>query len=179
MKKLSLFLVLFFVVVSVVFSYETVDGVISGGGKVILNKDGTWEWKKQPDKYKGFNDIVVKKETKQKKVKIEKFNYTNLFRNAGKSEGKYFKIYGKVAQYMRDGRTYTVRLNTRRKSYYWDEDILINGYSGQPLIEDDLVEMVIRFDGINSYTTIKNTNRSVPFFSWTGDSTIVIKGRGN
>ena len=159
MRKIFLLSFLFLFTISVFFAYDTVDSVTSGGGQVILNKDGTWQWKVQPDKYKGFNDKDGGQE-----VKIEKFNYTNLFRNSEKYQGKYFKVYGQVSQYVKSGKTYTVRLMTSKKKYYWEDDILITGYTGKALIEDELIEITVLFDGIGSYETISNTNRSCSVF---------------
>lgn len=81
--------------------------------------------------------------------------YKELFRNSEKYEGEYITFKGKIIQVIPyDEGIYDFRINTDSENYFLSDTILISEYSGDRILEGDMVNVWANYDGIYQYESI-------------------------
>lgn len=97
-------------------------------------------------------------------AKARTLTYEQLFRYNEKYIGEYVVLKGKVVQLIDDGKAF--RLATRYDSVlqtYWEDDVYVSGYSGERLMEDDIVRVYGQVKGLFSYITVLGAKRTIPW----------------
>ncbi|KAB1190730.1 MULTISPECIES: FxLYD domain-containing protein [Haloferax] len=99
---------------------------------------------------------TVKREAKE-------YPYRDLMRNSEQYEGRLVHFpEGKITQVLGDeDRGFQFRVYVTPDDYIWDDDILIR-WSGERFLEDDIVEMWGRFNGLITYETVAGSKRTIP-----------------
>lgn len=92
----------------------------------------------------------------------ERVSYDELFRNNEQWEGKQVYYEGKIIQVIEgSGDKYQLRANVTKKEYSWADDVFLR-YSGDRLLEDDIIEFVGRVNGLLMYESIFGQKITVP-----------------
>ena len=96
------------------------------------------------------------------KNSAERVSYDELFRNNERWEGKQVYYEGKIIQVIEDsGNKYQFRANVTKGEYSWDDDVFLR-YSGDRLLEDDIIEFVGRVNGLLTYESIFGQKITIP-----------------
>lgn len=96
------------------------------------------------------------------KAEANKIPYDNLARNTEDYVGQYIYVRGEVTQVMPVGSDYALRVDVTRDSYgLWTDTIWVN-YSGDRLLEDDIIDIWGKVVGRRSYTSVLRTTIEIP-----------------
>lgn len=113
--------------------------------------------------YAGFNAFLSHGPTMNPAASGVPISFDSLFRNAETVRGTEVSLYGRISQVITDGSAYDFRVAVEPDKYgFSTKDVYVHGYSGPRLLENDVVDIVGRADGIQSYRTILGVERQVP-----------------
>ena len=87
--------------------------------------------------------------------------YRELFRNNEQYESQNFYFKGEVVQVVEVSRN-KYHLRVRLGDIFSDEIIFLSDYSGQRLLEDDIIEFVAESTGLITYTATFGNNVTIP-----------------
>ena len=89
-------------------------------------------------------------------------SYDELLRNNEKYIGKIVYYKGEVSQISETGENkYILRVYVTKKEYSWDDDIYVV-YSGNRILENDIIDLWGRVEGVKKYSTVLGATRSIP-----------------
>lgn len=94
---------------------------------------------------------------------ISDLDYDELFRNNSEYVGKVVHYVGEVVQIQEgSGNSYVMRANvTENESGFWEDDIFLS-YSGDRVLENDIIEFWGEVKGVRKYDTVLGSSRSIP-----------------
>lgn len=103
----------------------------------------------------------------QAKSQAIQLDYEALGRNTEQYIGRYVWIEGEIIQVIEEGNDYTVLLNMTRKSYGWDDTIMVTciNCSQRPL-QGDTTRFVAQVKGRYTYQTVLGASMTVPLLNW-------------
>lgn len=90
-------------------------------------------------------------------------DYDDLFRNNSNYTGKVVHYVGEVVQIQEgSGDTYVMRANvTEDEMGFWENDVFLS-YSGNRVLENDIIEFWGEVKGVKKYDTVLGSSRSIP-----------------
>ena len=89
-------------------------------------------------------------------------SYDGLFRNNEEWKGKQVYYKGKIIQVIEgSGNKYQFRANVTKGEFSWDDTVFLR-YSGERLLEDDIIEFVGRVNGLIKYEAIFGNEVTIP-----------------
>ena len=92
----------------------------------------------------------------------ERVSYENLFRNNEEWKGRRVYYRGKIIQVIEgSGNEFQLRANVTKGEFSWDDTVFLR-YSGERLLEDDVIEFVGRVNGLIKYEAIFGNEVTIP-----------------
>ena len=92
----------------------------------------------------------------------KRVSYDDLFRKNEQWEGEYIYYKGKIIQVMGGSdNKYRFRANVTKGEFSWDDTVYLR-YSGERLLEDDIIEFVGRVNGLVKYEAIFGNKVTIP-----------------
>ena len=89
-------------------------------------------------------------------------SYDDLQRNSERYVGSNVKVEGEVLQVtQRDDGTFVLRVAIMDKGYYWTDAVWVE-YTGQRVLENDLVTVAGRFEGLTTYQAVLGNAITLP-----------------
>ena len=90
-------------------------------------------------------------------------SYDELFRNNERYVGTIVHYRGKVEQVVEGRRddSYELRVNVTEGDYFWEDTVYLN-YSGQRLLENDIIEFVGEVKGLKTYGAVFGQQITIP-----------------
>ena len=89
--------------------------------------------------------------------------YDELFRNNEQHIGAIVNFRGEVVQVVEGwgDDSYDLRVNVTESEYFWEDTVYLN-YSGQRLLEGDIIEFVGKVKGLKRYSAIFGNSVTIP-----------------
>ncbi|TYT60257.1 hypothetical protein [Natrialba swarupiae] len=92
----------------------------------------------------------------------EQIGYDGLMRDTDQHEGASVHFpQAQIVQVMEDDDVFQLRAYVTEEEFVWDDDILI-WWEGDRFLEDDIVEVWGRFEGLITYETVLGDERTIP-----------------
>jgi hypothetical protein len=89
-------------------------------------------------------------------------SYDDLLRNSEQYVGSNVRIEGEVLQVtQRDDGTFVLRVAITDKGYYWTDAVWVE-YTGKRVLENDLVTVAGRFEGLTTYQAVLGNAITIP-----------------
>ena len=111
------------------------------------------------------NQTTMSTETvtfEQLKANANAISYDDLFRNNEDHIGKTVWFVGQVLQVLEgDADEFQLRVNVTKEEFFWDDTIFLR-YSGNRLLEDDIVEFVAMVNGLITYEALMGNDITIP-----------------
>lgn len=103
--------------------------------------------------------------------------YKTLFRNSEDYLFESIKFKGEVIQTIdEDDGSQSLRVDVTKDKYgYWDDTVLIVGYNGKRILEDDIIQFVATYTGPFTYESTLGADITIPGFIL-GDALIKVIG---
>ena len=98
----------------------------------------------------------------QLKATASAISYDDLFRNNEEYVGNVVWFAGQVVQVIEgDDEEYQLRVNVTKEEFFWDDAVFLR-YSGDRLLEDDVVEFVAKVNGLITYEALMGNDVTIP-----------------
>lgn len=95
----------------------------------------------------------------------ESISYDELFRNNEQWEGRLVFYRSQIVQVLeRSSVDYRLRANVTRNGSFWDDTVFLR-YSGERLLEDDIIEFVGRVNGLLTYDAVLGNTVTIPYIT--------------
>ena len=95
-------------------------------------------------------------------AQAREISYDDLFRNNDSYIGSIVHYRGKIIQVVEgSGDNYNLRVDVTQGEYFWEDTVYLH-YSGERLLEDDIIEFVGEVKGLKKYSAIFGNTVTIP-----------------